>query len=395
MSTKAVFVVSKQPFGTRDDGETTISRALIAAAAKVCSVEVVALADESAKLPSAAPVPLVEVPKPRISWPELISRSLVHRRSLIHTRFAPKSLRLALESITADVIVARRVYMAQAAIDAGRTPPRDRLLVLIDALESMVLRLRASPRQPLLELEARRTRRDEVRCIAAASQLTCFSDVEADELAGDFSVPHRLNFVLPPASEPASLADPLALFVGDRSWEPNADALRRLTKLWPQISAAVPRARLLVVGRPGSGEKVWHHPTAETVGFVRDIDPIWRSGGVLLAPVAIGGGVRVKILDAVRHGVPVVGTSAAVGSCSRYLPVVPCDSETEFSAAAITLLRDGPTRRDQGAALYEANRELAAGGYLERQLETLLLGRDQRAGVSTEPAASGSLPTGS
>lgn len=374
MTTEAVFIVSKQPFGSRYDGETTISRLLISAAAEVCGVTVVAFAEETAG--GSTPVRVIEVPKSPLRWGPLLAKSIVQRRSLIHTRFSPKGLRVVLEAIPSDVIVARRVYMAQAAIDAGRIPPRDRLVVLVDALESMVMKLRSSRMRPLLKLESARTRRDELRCIRSASELACFSDAEVDELEGEISVQRRLNLVLPPARTRAPLEHPLAAFVGDRTWEPNADALRRLMHLWPKIRAAVPWARLVVVGRPGPGERRWQDPDIEVTGFVPDIDAIWHRAGVLLAPVAIGGGVRVKVLDAARNGVPVVGSTAAVGSCSRYLPIVASNCSEEFCSAAISILQDSVLRRKQGSDLYEANRTLAFDGYVQKQLEELLSGQN-------------------
>ena len=117
--TEAVFVLSKHPFGRVQDGETRITRLLLEAAAQSCEVRVVALTNPA----DAARPDVVEVAKPPVRLARLAATSIARRRSLIHLRFAPSSLRRALAEIPADVLVARRLYMAEAAIDAGRIPP--------------------------------------------------------------------------------------------------------------------------------------------------------------------------------------------------------------------------------------------------------------------------------
>ena len=367
--TEAVFVVSKHPFGRVQDGETRITRLLLEAAAQSCEVRVVALTNPA----DAARPDVVEVAKPPVRLARLAAASIARRRSLIHLRFAPSSLRRALAEIPADVLVARRLYMAEAAIDAGRIPPRDRLVALVDVLESMVLGRRRSRLAPLLSLEARRTRRDEIRCLATASRSAFLSDTEMQELGRFAPAANRLDLILPPADRQAPLDDRLALFVGDRRWPPNAEALSRLGALWPRIADRVPGARLVVAGAPGPAERPVPGPDVQLVGYVDDLDSLWGRAGVLVAPVPIGGGVRVKVLDAARHGVPVVGTAEAIGSTHRYLPLAAASTDDEFVDAASALLADAAERRRRGSALYERNRELDTEGFVAAQLAALLV----------------------
>jgi hypothetical protein len=82
----------------------------------------------------------------------------------------------------------------------------------------------------------------------------------------------------------------------------------------------------------------------------------------------------VKILDAARHGVPVVGSRSAIGATQDYLPVVPARSDDEFVADAVALLGDAAHRRRRGQALFEANRALDERGFVEEQVADLLTG---------------------
>jgi hypothetical protein len=152
-------------------------------------------------------------------------------------------------------------------------------------------------------------------------------------------------------------------------WAPNREAARQVQQFWPSIRAAVPTARLLMVGR--GTENTRGGEGVERLGFVENIDAIWGSVGILLAPVPVGGGVRVKILDAARRGVPVVANRAAIGSVDEYLPVSPALDEPRLIQFASELLADRSRRQRAGSALFEANRELAHAGFVERQLETL------------------------
>jgi glycosyltransferase involved in cell wall biosynthesis len=369
---RAVFLVSKQPFGAQQDGETAITRLLLGAAAESCDVSAIALADRPGP---PGEFPVREIAKPPLRMSGLVMRSVVRRRSLLHMRFAPPELVEAVAHAEADVLVARRLYMGQAALDAGRTPPGDRLVALADVLESKVMRTRKSPLRLAYSVEARRTWADEVRCARAASAVAYFSDTERRQLEPVIGGGGpRLDLVLPSAEAPAGLDDPIAIFIGDRRWAPNRDALDALARVWPRIVRAVGRARLVIVGRPGPGERALRIPNSTQVGFVEDLDAVWRSAGLLIAPVRIGGGVRVKILDAAARGVPVVGTGAAMGSAGAYLPLSAVDSDQELVESATALLGDIGERRRQGRELFEANRRLNRGGFVERQLEALLLG---------------------
>ena len=135
---------------------------------------------------------------------------------------------------------------------------------------------------------------------------------------------------------------------------------------------ASPGARLIVAGRHTDEGRRAAQPGLERLGFVADLDPVWEQASVLIVPVATGGGVRVKILDAVRRGIPVVASEEAVGSLPDYLPLAGCRSREELVARAVEALADPVARRADGEALYEANLALSRDGFVERQLAELL-----------------------
>jgi glycosyltransferase involved in cell wall biosynthesis len=53
----------------------------------------------------------------------------------------------------------------------------------------------------------------------------------------------------------------------------------------------------------------WNGPGIETVGFLEDLEPVYARSRGMLAPIIGGSGVRVKLLESLRAGIPVVTTS--------------------------------------------------------------------------------------
>lgn len=105
------------------------------------------------------------------------------------------------------------------------------------------------------------------------------------------------------------------LFMGSLDWRPNLDAANQLLdEIFPRVLARVPDARLMFVGRnPGDNlmRKIKAAPRVELHANVPDVRPYLAQAGVMAVPLRVGGGSRLKILEALAAGVPVV--SSAVG----------------------------------------------------------------------------------
>src|SRR5262249_37227007 len=91
------------------------------------------------------------------------------------------------------------------------------------------------------------------------------------------------------------------LFLGSLEWRPNLDGVRQLLDLvFPAVRREIPDARLLLVGR---NPPDWLHraaraiPNVELHGNVPDVRPFLAQAGMLVVPLRIGGGSRLKILE--------------------------------------------------------------------------------------------------
>jgi glycosyltransferase involved in cell wall biosynthesis len=112
------------------------------------------------------------------------------------------------------------------------------------------------------------------------------------------------------------------LYLGALDWRPNFDALEVLLgTIYPTVRGVIPDARLLIVGRspPESlCKQVATQPGAELHADVPDVRPFLARSAVMAVPLRIGGGSRLKILESLAAGLPVVSTRVgAEGLCLR------------------------------------------------------------------------------
>jgi polysaccharide biosynthesis protein PslH len=106
-------------------------------------------------------------------------------------------------------------------------------------------------------------------------------------------------------------------YVGYLPWRPNARGLDWfLTKVWPRVRARLPEATLDVAGwgLPTTSRNapivpnMWRVPGVAMLGFLPDLTPLYGRSAATVVPVLGGSGVRMKLLEAFSHGVPVVAT---------------------------------------------------------------------------------------
>lgn len=154
------------------------------------------------------------------------------------------------------------------------------------------------------------------------------------------------------------------LFIGKMDYRPNLDAVRWLcAEIWPSVRAALPNARLLVVGRDlGPGIRALAPiPGVEIIGGVPDERPWFDRADALVVPMRMGSGVRLKVLQAMAMGVPVVSTSLGVAGVDveNGRDFLLADSAGDFGRQIIRLLKNPAL----GRALGDSARELARARY--------------------------------
>jgi len=141
-----------------------------------------------------------------------------------------------------------------------------------------------------------------------------------------------------PVGEQRRVGDPPVMLLGSDGWPPNRDAESWLLRdLWPTVRRELPGAVLHVFGGNGeTGAGVARHPAP------RNSREAFAPGSVLVVPLRLASGVRMKILEAWARGIPVVATPEA----HRSLEITPGRELLEMRdagslAAALKELRVG------------------------------------------------------
>lgn len=142
-----------------------------------------------------------------------------------------------------------------------------------------------------------------------------------------------------PGPPSTAAAEPAAGLIGTGTWPPTAQAFDRLVqRVWPRVAAAVPDARLALAGR------------GTPYGEVEDATEFLRSLRALVYPVERGSGMKVKTLEALALGVPVVTTPAGAEGVPPSDGVLIALGDDQLAAHTVRLLTDAGERAQRSAA---------------------------------------------
>lgn len=136
----------------------------------------------------------------------------------------------------------------------------------------------------------------------------------------------------------------LVMFVGAMDWEPNVDAMEYFcAEIWPLIVERNPNAKLRIVGRnPGERVRKLACASIEITGRVSSVAEHLREASVVVVPLRIGGGTRLKIYEAMAAGKAVVSTSVGAEGLDvqHGRDIVLADQPRSFADAVSELLGD-------------------------------------------------------
>jgi polysaccharide biosynthesis protein PslH len=166
-----------------------------------------------------------------------------------------------------------------------------------------------------------------------------------------FVVPNGVR-AFPPC-DPADEGPGELLFVGSLEYPPNIDAVTYFVQeILPRVQARHPDARLTIVGvRPREAARRLHNGVdVVVVGSVPDLEPYYRRAALVVVPMRLGGGTRIKVLEALAHGKALVTTSIGAEGLSltagEALEIA--DGPEAFADACVRLLGDAAARRRLG-----------------------------------------------
>jgi glycosyltransferase involved in cell wall biosynthesis len=313
------------------------------------------------------------VPMERGAWRDgrFLLRSLATGQPFLMVRDDRSAMRRLVERLAHDghfdVVHADQLNMAQYA---ARVPGAFRVLDAHNALWLLYKRLwqqmDRGPRRFLLGRDWRLLKEYEGRVCRDFDAVLAVSEV--DKAALEEAAGQHVNVTVIPIAidtDEVSVIDrePDAnhiLHIGTMYWPPNIDAVSWFARyVFPLIRQQAPDAEfdvigarppqaIIALGGPGTGINV--------LGYVEDPTPYIRKAALMVVPVRAGGGMRVKILNAMAQGVPVVSTSIGYEGIDATpgQHLLSADDESSLADAAVRLLLD----RSLATRLAEEGRHL-------------------------------------
>jgi glycosyltransferase involved in cell wall biosynthesis len=175
----------------------------------------------------------------------------------------------------------------------------------------------------------------------------------APELASRVHV-NPFAIELPPAADPAMEEPDTIVFIGHFLHAPNVDAARWLaSEIMPRLRVRAPGVRLRIVGAdPNGAVRRLVAPDITVTGFVPDAGLELARAAIVMAPVRIGGGQRMKVLHSMALGKAVVTTTRGAEGLlldDASPPIAIADTADAIADATASLLAAPSMRRELGA----------------------------------------------
>lgn len=318
-----------------------------------------------------------EIPsdKSRFAWYSLLFRNLFSLTPYSVWRFhSPqmvRSVEKALSNGTFDLLEVGTIALADYTKLAEKVPK----ILVHHNIESKLLFRRSKYTGNLLpklylKWQAGKLRRYEHQMSTRFACHTVCSENDADtlkQICSDANITVVPNGVdtnyFRPSSSP--IKPKTMVFVGGMGWFPNLDAMVFFKReIWPLIKKAVPEVNVKIIGNHPPKELVEYSrkdKSFQPLGFVEDIRPIVADAAVYIVPMRVGGGTRLKVLDAMAMGKAIVSTSIGCEGIDVRdgHDILMADTPAEFAQCVLGLFNDpqqgrrlGQSARDTATKLY-------------------------------------------
>ncbi len=319
------------------------------------------------------------VPIRRSQTLNLISmvNSLLKRTSFIIERdFVPEmaqAIDRVLQEKPFDVVHSDQLWMAQYGIRAKQLAPK--IMLVLDehnACFKIWQRLAAGEHNPikrlLLENEWRKLRAFEAKACSCFNRIVTVTDEDCHTIQNlidsnsrptnpiqpKHSVENLVTIPICVDTESVVPVQPIAgsldvLHLGTMFWMPNIEGVLWFSRqVWPKVVAQIPEATFTIAGKnpPAEIRSLTKNgigsSSIRVTGYVPDPTPFLERTGAFIVPLLSGGGMRVKIIDAWRWGLPIISTSLGAEGI-RCIPgenILIADDPLAFAQAIIKVLQE-------------------------------------------------------
>jgi glycosyltransferase involved in cell wall biosynthesis len=165
-------------------------------------------------------------------------------------------------------------------------------------------------------------------------------------------------------------------WIGNFRHEPNMDGLRWFrNEIWPIIRKQLPEARIEIYGAyPPEEVMAWNNVKngIEVKGSALTLDEVFESARVNLAPLRFGAGVKGKIMEGFRYGVPCVSTKIGSEGLFGQFPGYEANTAQDFANACVKLHEDEREWKKYSLMALEKMMEVCAAAARVPELKTLI-----------------------
>lgn len=366
---KRVLVITKNDFRARRDGGSKRTAAVVDALTTAgWEVTWIACRPTATSGPAAAPS-LGDL----LTALAVLARSL-RRASISTTKWFSLRSAVMLGRITRatdfDAIVLEHAQLVAYLPASGGTRVANMHNVESELLENYGASERSLVRRTAARFEAARMRRIEADIVRGVDLISTVSAHDEAEVVARYpSATGRTvvasNGVDEEFFDVTGPRDGSAVFIGHLGWRPNVDAVKWFTSVvWPHAVQGKPGIRLRIIGRSPDREiRAVDNESVSVHADVPSVLPYLAQAGCATAPLLSAGGTRIKILEALAAGTPVVSTRlGALGLEHLEGPhLVITDDPADFGAAVARLSATDSDRRAVRALVkdFEWGRALA------------------------------------
>ena len=368
---KVLLLANKYPYPARDGSSIAIMNMVHGLLSTGCEVHLVALNASRVYVP---PRPIVvdepgmlRVKSMRVNTditPWGIARNLLSNTSYHVSRFYNRKfedeLKDVLDNNNFDIIQLEGVFMA-VYLPIIRQMSNARVVLRAHNVEHLIWKRLVAKKKSLksiyISIQTKRLEKFELDVLNQVDGVASISDVDRDlllQIAPSLknrikTIHFGLNTQRYKAYQEQSGGRAVVVYIASFDWLPNLEGIEWfLNKVWPKVMAQYPKAEFHLAGRNMPPKlKNRTDKGLRIVGEVADTASFFQQGRLLVLPLLSGSGVRIKLLESLAVGIPVISTSIGAEGvdCIHGEHILLAD-KPEDMAQAICLLLDDEGLRD-------------------------------------------------
>jgi glycosyltransferase involved in cell wall biosynthesis len=302
-----------------------------------------------------------------------VFKSTLSRKPVtIQHRMRPGIMRKALNEVETqpDVILLEGLHTAAFIDDLEVLFPKSPIVLRQSNVEYLLLKRNATvTKNPFIKAfyydQYRLMKRFELTAMKRVDAVTAITEYDKEIYLKD--LPNLNVFVNPAGAEiPDSLGiqrkEDHILAISNWRWKPNFDGLKWfLETVWPNFIEKKPYAKLLIAGEGLEDDFIekYNHSQIQFLGFVDDLEPLRQSASVFIAPLFSGSGMKLKIIEGMASGLPIITTKIGAEGIEieHNYHYYQANSKAEFEDAILSLLDNQKKREKMSEAAQQIVKE--------------------------------------